>query len=241
MEEAFAGPMMPTGTVPLLPGQKPPKKKRSKDGMAEGFAPAQLSGSHGDPDRQVTPLPAPEVLRGASAEEQQPAGRSGSAMRQLESGTQLQDFFPLPGETADTDDWTKAFTLEPSANPGIPAPRFSPASVDGKSTLWRQIAVPAPPAPMETSVSDRYSAVPSDIGQRLDTLTRQLESLTGTSTPTQSTAELFLFVAIGLLLLLAIDTLLRFAVSLGSRASRGPAIGGARARWGSGRTVRMRS
>lgn len=240
MEEAFAGPMMPAGTVPLLPGQKPPKKKRSKDGGGiEGFAPAQLSGSHGDPDRQVTPLPAPEVLRGPSTEEQQPAARAGTAIRQLESGAQLQDFFPLPGETADTEEWTKAFTLEPSANPGIPVPRFSPVSVNGKSTLWRQIPVPAP-APAE-STPDRFAAVPSDIGQRLDTLTRQLESLTGTSTPMQSTAELFLFVAIGLLLLLAIDTLLRFAVSLGSRSGGGKvATGGARGRWGGGRTVRVR-
>lgn len=235
MEEAFAGPMMPAGQAgqtPLMPGQKVPKekRKRSKDGMVvENFAPAALSGSHGDPDRQTTPLhpQTAEILRGPSADEQRPVG-GGSAMRQLESGVQLQDFFPLPGESADTEEWAKAFTLEPSANPGIPVPRFSPVSVQGKSNLWRQIPVPPAPSPMpaETSVTDRLAAVPTDIGHRLDVLTRQLDSLTGAGpSAMQSTAELFLFVAIGLLLLLAIDTLLRFAASFAQRGARGGARG----------------
>ena len=231
MEEAFAGPMMPAGQVPLLPGQKLPKKKRSKDGLVENFAPAAIGGSHGDPDRQTTPLhpQTGEVLRGPSAEEQRPHG-GGSAMRQLESGVQLQDFFPLPGDSADTEEWAKAFTLEPSANPGIPVPRFSPVSVQGKSNLWRQIPVPpAAPMPAETSVTDRLAAVPSDIGHRLDVLTRQLDSLTGSgASPMQTTAELFLFVAIGLLLLLAIDTLLRFAASFARRGASRVARGGFR-------------
>jgi hypothetical protein len=73
------------------------------------------------------------------------------------------------------------------------------------------------------------AAIPSEVSQRLETLTRQLESLT-TPSPMQGTAELFLFVAIGLLLLLAIDTLLRFAVSVASAtgATGRKMMGGAR-------------
>ena len=129
------------------------------------------------------------------------------------------DFFPIPGDSAD---WTSAFTLEGSANP-LPRPDGA-VSVAGKSTLWRQ--VPVPP----TSPSYIPPPQPSDIHKRLDALTRQLESLTSSassaSSPMQSTAELFLFIAIGLLLILALDTLLRCAtaIAIAARAS----VGGAR-------------
>jgi hypothetical protein len=86
--------------------------------------------------------------------------------------------------------------------------------VDNKPTLWRQIPEPV------TGTTETLAAIPTEINQRLDSLTRQLESLT-TPTPIQSTAELFLFVAIGLLLLLAIDTLLRFASSMAQRRQSG--------------------
>jgi len=121
----------------------------------------------------------------------------------------LNDFFPIPGESAD---WSKAFTLEGS---DIPLPRpDGTVSVAGKSTLWRQIKPPASAPPS--------SPVQGDINQRLDALTRQLESLSSSSaSPTQSTAELFLFIAIGLLFILAIDTLLRCATSIALAARSG--------------------
>jgi hypothetical protein len=143
----------------------------------------------------------------------------------LESAAGGGEFFPLPGDTADTEEWTKAFSLQPSQ---LPAPKSgwsvytangssqgSPFTVDGKTTLWRQAATEQP-IPASTPLSDLVAPVPSEIHRRLDQLTRQIESLT-TPTPLQSTAELFLFVAIGLILLLAIDTLLRFATSVISK------------------------
>lgn len=232
MEEAFVGPLVTGTAAPLFPGMKPPKQKRRKDGVVmENFVPAP-------PDRQVTPPPAPEVLRGPSIEDQQP---NGSAVAQLESGTSLQDFFPLPGETASMEEWTKAFMLEPSANPGIPVPRFDGSvSVTGKPTLWRQVPVPRVAAgelaPIVGQSTVPMAPAPSEISQRLDTLTRQLDALAAPA-PMQSTAELFLFVAIGLLLLLAIDTLLRFAVSI---AKRGTGVSRRGGRASVGRTVRVR-
>jgi hypothetical protein len=109
-------------------------------------------------------------------------------------------FFPLPGETAESEEWQKAFTLEGS---NLPRPDGS-VPVAGKPTLWRDI-----PKPVYEPIANRNS----DVHQRLDALSRQLEVLTAGS-PMQSTAELFLFVAIGLILLLAIDTLLRCATSI---------------------------
>ena len=122
-------------------------------------------------------------------------------------------FFPLPGETAEPEEWQKAFTLEGS---GIPRPDGS-VPVAGKPTLWRSAA---PPAIKESTT------ISSDIHQRLDTLSRQLEALT-TGSPMQSTAELFLFVAIGLIFLLAIDTLLRCATTIALATTK---RGGARGR-----------
>lgn len=220
---AFEGP-------PNLPAGKIKRKHRSKgDTSVENFVPGPLSGSP-DPDRPVPPMPpANDVLKS-------PQGTGGA--NRLESGVPLQDFFPLPGETADPEEWTKAFTLEGSQLPQPTAPTLQRPDgsipVAGKSTLWRQIPAPAVTQPVAV-VADSMAGVPSEINQRLDLLTRQLDGLV-TPTPLQSTAELFLFVAIGLLLLLAIDTLLRFATSLAS--SRPRARGGARgwrSRGGGGR------
>jgi hypothetical protein len=88
--------------------------------------------------------------------------------------------------------------------------------VADKPTLWREAAaVSAAPVPS------------SDIERRLDLLTKQIEALS-TTNPMQSTAELFLFIAIGLLFLLGIDTLLRFSVAM-SKTRTGPRMtGGAR-------------
>ena len=122
------------------------------------------------------------------------------------------DFFPVPG------DWSKGFTLEGS---GMPVVRPDGVSVAGKPTLWRDVPV----APVQANQND--------INRRLDALSRQLESLTSSAgaTPMQSTAELFLFVAIGLLFILAMDTLLRCATSVavargGARGSAGGSAGG---------------
>jgi hypothetical protein len=132
----------------------------------------------------------------------------------LDEGVNMQEFFPLPGETAEPEEWAKAFMLEPSNGPMVPRPDGAIA-VAGKPTLWRNIPEPVPAAAGAGPIS-QLAPVPSEINQRLDMLTRQLESLT-TPTPLQSTAELFLFVAIGLLVLLFIDTLLRFATTMATR------------------------
>jgi hypothetical protein len=202
LEDAFAG--------PVLPQKKRKTRGSGRDAPAgiEGFAPTQM-GSVGeaaaakpvDPDRQVQPAPPGEVL----------TGPGGSGFGRVDAGG-ADDFFPLPGATAAAEEWQKAFTLEPSQLPSLGSGSGS-VSVAGKSTLWREI--PAPPAP-----ATPIAAFPSDIGHRLDVLTKQLEALT-TPTPLQSTAELFLFVAIGLLLLLAIDTLLRFATTMAQKATVG--------------------
>ena len=107
-----------------------------------------------------------------------------------------------PLETAEPEEWSKAFMLEPSKIPQFRADGSAP--VNGKSTLWRKVPVPPP---TEAKPAD------SDVYKRLDALTKQLEALTHVK-PMQSTAELFLFVAIGLLFLLAIDTLVRFATTI---------------------------
>ena len=129
--------------------------------------------------------------------------------------TSSDTFFTLPGETAETEEWQKAFTLEGS---GLPRPDGS-VPVAGKPTLWRQVQAASP-------VIKEPATISSDIHQRLDTLSRQLEALTMGS-PMQSTAELFLFVAIGLIFLLAIDTLLRCAttIALAATTKRGGARG----------------
>lgn len=179
-DEAFTGPVVP-------------KKGTAK---ATAGVPQQLAGT----PPATTSKEVPEAMRGSTDQ---------GMVARLDSGSAVQDFFPLPGETAAPEEWQKAFTLEGSA---MPRPDGA-IPVAGKSTLWRNIPVPVPPAQTAAPIA-------SEVGQRLDALTRQLESLTA-PTPMQSTAELFLFVAIGLLLLLAIDTLLRFATSMASKQQSG--------------------
>lgn len=128
------------------------------------------------------------------------------------------DFFPLPGETASTEDWTKAFLLGPSSIPGL-------TNVSGGSTLWRQQQQQQPLITTSndtTSPPVSLSSLPSstlDFQQRFEQLAQQLNSLTKT-TPMQNTAELFLFIAIGLLVLLALDSLLRFATLLATATAK---------------------
>jgi hypothetical protein len=120
-------------------------------------------------------------------------------------------FFPLPGSN-ETESWEKAFMMDSDFTKTLTQP------VAGEPTLWRQIQ-PAPPQP--EAVAKVHGPVPtnvwSDMNARLDTLTKQLESLTSTAN-SQSTAELFLFVAIGLLLLLFVDTLMRYATTIKSQS-----------------------
>jgi len=205
LEEAFAGPVMPT------------KKKKDKVRMKEGFVPGPLSGM---PDTLNTEPMVPAPMG--------PPQESGS---RPDAAIALNDFFPLPGETAEPEEWAKAFTLEGSNVP-LPRPDGS-VSVAGKSTLWRQIKTPTPAVPaqvLHTQNTPVHGSI--DIYQRLETLTQQLETLT-TSTPMQSTAELFLFIAIGLLFLLAIDTLLRCATSiaLATTSKQGGGVRLGRRRW----------
>lgn len=218
LEEAFQG------EVVMQPGEK--KKKKSKDRQFETFVPTPLQSSP-DVDRPATYTAIPQPLKGPVQ----------AQVVKLESQGATHDLFPLPGNTAEPEEWQRAFMLEgvgsaaPTAH--VP-PRYTrpngAATVDGQSTLWRQIPTPAP--------ASASVPIPTDISARLDELTRQLESLT-TGTPMQSTAELFLFVAIGLLLLLAVDTLLRFSASLARHKQMGgmmrPSV-----RYGAGRTWHIR-
>ena len=197
LEEAFAGPVMPV------------KKKKSTKSK-EGFVPGPLSGSP-DPDNAV-----PEPMGPPTASTSKP-----------EAGMALQDFFPLPGETAEPEEWAKAFMLEPSQVPMARADGSVP--VAGKSTMWRKIPVPATAA-APASIEETLANVPANIQHRLDALTRQLDSLT-TATPMQSTAELFLFIAIGLLFLLALDTLLRCATTIAVKKMRGGGVVKGLRRW----------
>ncbi len=223
LDEAFMGPIMTT--------EPTKKKKKSRDGPAlEHFVPAPLSstpavGEGGD-----------DVLKSADQAVQQPP----ATKVQSNGGEDLQSLFPLPGETAEPEAWQKAFMLQPSQVPQplqqqmqhkrlVPMLANGAMNVNGAPTLWRQIPEPMPAQPVAAAVP-----IPSEINKRLDALTRQLESLT-TPTPLQSTAELFLFVAIGLLILLAIDSLLRFASgamnSVSSRGGGGRSMGRLRSGW----------
>ncbi len=228
LDDAFAGPVMPQ------------KKKKSRTGSGsgregpsgmniEGFVPAPLENTSAmvDPDRLVQKTPPVEVLTGPASEGRVDANMVGA------------DFFPLPGGTANAEEWQKAFMLEPTQIAGLSAGYGSRASmpsssVSGKPTLWRDIPTSSEPPTIKTAHTGG-NTTDASISQRLDTLTRQLEALTA-PTPLQSTAELFLFVAIGLLLLLAIDTLLRFATAIAKSRSI-PQVGGG---WRSIRPRRFR-
>lgn len=231
LEEAFQG------DVVMQPGEKS-KKKKSKERQFETFTPMPLQSSP-DPDRPAAIAALPPPLKGPVQ----------AQVVKLESQGATHDLFPLPGNTAEPEEWQRAFMLGDSgAAAGVAPvpPRYvrpnGAVAVDGQSTLWRNLPAPAPIAEA-APMSGSGGAVPADISARLDQLTRQLESLT-TGTPMQSTAELFLFVAIGLLLLLAVDTLLRFSASLTKRKQ----MGGGASMWrpavrysvGGGRTWRIR-
>ena len=242
LEEAFTGP-----PNPAAPPLKFKKMKRTKEGFSSGgsVVPAALP-SAPSPGGGGSRAAEGEVLAGPPPS-LPPAEGAG--------GVKMDDLFPLPGNTGGADEWQRAFMLEGSQVPGLQPQGLradGAVPVDGKSTLWRQVPVPpvmpfqrgpggsgwiAPPvAAAVSATADTLAPIPTELSQRLDVLTRQLESLTA-PTHLQGTAELFLFVAIGLLLLLAIDTLLRFAVSTGSAILRG---GGRRLRVGRGVRVRSR-
>ncbi len=227
LEEAFAT----AGPPPAASSGRSSKKQRIK--QRDGFTssvPAAAS-SVPDPDRQAQLQPPTEDVLGSG-----PGGAPTSSVGAVVvdgATTRLDDMFPLPGDTGDVEEWQKAFTLPGSRMPVMPAAPPGGVSVDGKSTLWRQIPVPAVSAPAPAPIGSEM--MPVELTARLDALTRQLESLT-TPAPLQSTAELFLFVAIGLLVLLAIDTLLRFAVRMASSVVR--MSGGGRRFGGGGRRMR---
>jgi hypothetical protein len=140
-------------------------------------------------------------------------GSPAAPVNRLEA-TQSDSFFPLPGK----DSWESAFMMNSDFTKTLQRPDNSVPVAD-KPTLWREI----PEQPLAPSVI-------SDVNRRLDALTKQLENL-GTPTAAQGTAELFLFVAIGLLLLLAIDTLLRFASSMATTKQAGGRRGFGRTRF----------
>jgi hypothetical protein len=202
LDEAFAGPSSIAAAPQLPAAAKQSKKKKHR----EMFTPGPFM-SAPDPDRQAAPPPpANDILSGPPTD------------KVPTEGTSLDNLFHMPGETGDVEEWEKAFTLEGSKLPPPAAPTYPAAQhradgslvVSGQPTLWRQISQPA------AAAASAVAEIPSEINQRLEALTRQLESL-HMPTPLQGTAELFLFVAIGLMILLAIDTMLRFAVSLSER------------------------
>jgi hypothetical protein len=114
----------------------------------------------------------------------------------------------MQGNNAEPEAWQKAFLLG-NMSSSVPKPSFQ---VDQKPTLWRSIPKLVAPDIAASSSVDSLAPItgPDEINRRLESLSKQLDALT-LVTPMQNTAELFLFVAIGLLLLLAIDTLLRYA------------------------------
>jgi hypothetical protein len=233
LEEAFNGPVLHPGKEKEKDKEREKerdtkdRKKKSRNGpllyTRENFSvPAPLPGSP-DPDRPYERPPSSnDVLTG-------PSGVKASA---LDGGISLNDMFPLPGNTASNESWEKVFTLEPEwVKTSPPLRPDGSVSVNGQSTLWRNIPAPSStdiilsPAVGDSAPSDSVLAqIPSSLNERLDSLTRQLETLT-TPTPLQSTAELFLFIAIGLLILLAMDTLLRYTVSYAQKL-RKPLRGG---------------
>jgi hypothetical protein len=170
--------------------------------LDEAFlAPVEEIRRHRKPRPKEVPPPLPDVPTqpGKESIEQQ---ETPPVIDPIKSKT--DSFFPLPGES---ESWEKAFVMESDFTKTLPKP-----PIEGESTLWRKI--PVVETPVHTTVPQ---TIWTDVNERLDTLTKQLESLTSTNN-SQSKAELFLFVAVGLLLLLFVDTLLRYASSVkGSR------------------------
>lgn len=184
------------------------KSKPRRDRTMEPFVPAPPT--EPDPDRPAQHPPPPADLLQGPLPPVQGNGRL-DAHQPPRGGGEL---FPFPGETSEPEEWARAFTLEGS---GFPAATGGAVSVDGQPTLWRQVPRPAGSQPIELS---RDSV--AEIHRRLDKLTKQLEEMgspvassiaSWTPSGVSSNADLFLFVAIGLLFLLAIDTLLRFATA----------------------------
>jgi hypothetical protein len=170
-----------------------------------GRDPSGRDPSGRDPDRPAQrPPPANDILSSPA---------SNGRLDSLSSSP--SDFFPMQGNNAEPEAWQKAFLLGDMSS-SVQKPSFQ---VDQKPTLWRSITKPVTSAISSTSTAfvDTLAPItgPDEIGRRLDSLSKQLDSLTFV-TPMQNTAELFLFVAIGLLLLLAIDTLLRYATATAS-------------------------
>lgn len=217
LDDAFNGPMIP-------PGANAASKKKKK--MKEPMTGSQTVFVPGEPDRFAEKPSIPnDVL-----ESPQTQAQTKPIVPNMED-----NFFPLPGETATPDAWQKAFMLEPDWTKSHSMSNGSDTvSVDGKPTLWRQISpVPGPfpvPGPssahssgpamsmLTTGASAPSKAYP-DIQRRLDEITQQIEAI-AIPTHLQSTAELFLFVAIGLVLLLAIDILLKYATIMALRSTQ---------------------
>lgn len=207
LEEAFKD--------PLQQSSKSKKTKRPKEIRVPPQPPSQSQKQQEQEQEQKQQHESfePEILSGPPI----------SNINLIESSS-VDELFPLPGDTGDSEEWKQAFTL------GVQQPPLFPNGsipVDGKSTQWRYISTPPLqqqqpqylitqnpiPKSQNQHLNQEQSGFVSEISKRLDQLTAQLESL---SVPTamQGTAELFLFVAIGLLLLLAIDMILRFALSV---------------------------
>jgi hypothetical protein len=208
IDDAFNGPMLPPGATTMK------KKKKTKESMVGTQVP-------GEPDRFAEkPPPSNDVL-------ESPQAAPHLLSKPLAHSTD-DSYFPLPGDTATPEAWQKAFMLEPDWTKlqNVQDPAYLPdgtIKVDGQSTLWKQIPSYTPTSHPKT-VEDPFKRYP-DIQKRLDEITQQMEAL---SIPShlQSTAELFLFVAIGLVLLLAIDILLKYATVMALRSN--PMKGGYR-------------
>ena len=237
IEEAFA---------PLVPGGATSKKQKK---MRSIIVPSAPAGSDAEvvANSMSEPTPKAPVDPDRPAERPEPSNDvlaspgHGLQSRLEAAGSGSSDFFPMQSDGGEPEAWQKAFLLNDIQ---VPKPTFS---VQGRPTMWRSIQKPVMDtrnavAAASSSVVSALAPIPDEISRRLDSLTRQLDSLV-TPTPMQGTAELFLFVAIGLLLLLAIDTLLRYATATattlrpfnGSTGLQVLAGGGGGRRWASPR------
>lgn len=221
IEEAF---------MPLVPGGQTSKKSKksrtmvvpsapagsdqeTKDySMATQFSTGDDSGKDTLEQEMVSKEPDRHAMRPPPATDILSTPATNGRLDSIGSSSSSSDFFPVQGNNAEPEAWQKAFLLGDMSSQ-VQKPVFQ---VDQKQTLWRSI-----PKQVTSAISSTSSAFvdtlapitgPDEIGRRLESLTKQLDSLTAVS-PMQNTAELFLFVAIGLLLLLAIDTLLRYATA----------------------------